>query len=72
MTMTRINNKYRRLSEIHSRTGLTLLFFLLFLAIALPFLRSVSAPERNRTSDTRYRKPLLYPLSYRRISHCLS
>lgn len=25
------------------------------------------APERNRTSDTWFRKPLLYPLSYRRI-----
>jgi hypothetical protein len=25
---------------------------------------SHSAPGRNRTSDTRFRKPLLYPLSY--------
>jgi hypothetical protein len=25
---------------------------------------SRSAPGRNRTSDTRFRKPLLYPLSY--------
>ena len=24
----------------------------------------VGAPERTRTSDTRFRKPLLYPLSY--------
>jgi hypothetical protein len=24
----------------------------------------VSAPGRNRTCDTRFRKPLLYPLSY--------
>ena len=26
---------------------------------------TVSTPERNRTSDLRFRKPLLYPLSYR-------
>src|SRR5919197_4929735 len=26
--------------------------------------RSGRAPGRNRTSDTRFRKPLLYPLSY--------
>jgi hypothetical protein len=26
-----------------------------------------SAPGRIRTSDSRFRKPLLYPLSYRRI-----
>jgi hypothetical protein len=25
----------------------------------------VSAPGRTRTSDTRFRKPVLYPLSYR-------
>jgi hypothetical protein len=25
---------------------------------------NVGAPGRNRTSDTRFRKPLLYPLSY--------
>jgi hypothetical protein len=27
-------------------------------------LPEMSAPGRNRTSDTRFRKPLLYPLSY--------
>ena len=27
----------------------------------------LSTPERIRTSDLRFRKPLLYPLSYRRI-----
>ena len=26
---------------------------------------ALGAPERNRTSDLRLRKPLLYPLSYR-------
>ena len=26
--------------------------------------RFLSAPGRNRTYDTRFRKPLLYPLSY--------
>ncbi len=26
------------------------------------------APDRTRTCDTRFRKPLLYPLSYRGIS----
>src|SRR5215203_4188806 len=29
--------------------------------------RKRSAPGRIRTSDSRFRKPLLYPLSYRRI-----
>src|ERR671921_2090502 len=28
-----------------------------------------SAPGRIRTSDSRFRKPLLYPLSYRRVRH---
>ncbi len=28
----------------------------------------VGAPERIRTSDTRFRKPLLYPLSYEGVA----
>src|SRR5919107_3445703 len=36
----------------------------LFSAICRAF---ISAPGRIRTSDSRFRKPLLYPLSYRRV-----
>jgi hypothetical protein len=32
----------------------------------LTYKESESAPGRIRTSDSRFRKPLLYPLSYRR------
>ena len=32
-----------------------------------PICRQKSAPGRIRTSDTGFRKPLLYPLSYRRV-----
>src|SRR5919112_390667 len=33
----------------------------------LTYKESESAPGRIRTSDSRFRKPLLYPLSYRRV-----
>jgi hypothetical protein len=29
----------------------------------------VGAPGRNRTCGTRFRKPLLYPLSYRGVTY---
>jgi hypothetical protein len=36
-------------------------------SVFLPFAGQIgSAPGRIRTSDSRFRKPLLYPLSYRR------
>lgn len=35
-------------------------------------MRIKNAPGGNRTPDTRYRKPLLYPLSYRCIQKLLN